>query len=105
VAIVERVRTDPSVTSVERLAGVAGVSVRPLQRLFREHVGASPKWVIRRNRLQEVAVRIESGDSPNLAALAADLGYTDQAHLARDFRSATGLSPSAFRARATSRER
>ncbi len=96
VALVERIASDVDITTVERLAEVSGLGPRALQRLFREHVGASPKWVIRRNRLQEVAVRIERGDVRSLADLAAELGYTDQAHLARDFKSATGKTPSAF---------
>ena len=29
--------------------------------------------------------------------LAADLGYTDQSHLTRDFRTATGITPDAYR--------
>jgi AraC-like DNA-binding protein len=98
VALVDRIAKDAEITTVERLAKVAGVGPRALQRLFREHVGASPKWVIRRNRLQEVALRIERGDEPTLASLAAELGYTDQAHLARDFKSVVGKSPSAFAA-------
>ena len=96
VALVQRITDDPDITSVEHLSRVAGVGVRGLQRLFRDHVGASPKWVIRRNRLQEVALRLERGEKLTLAALAAELGYTDQAHLARDFRAATGRSPSEF---------
>jgi AraC-like DNA-binding protein len=96
VQIVERIAADPEITTVERLADVAGFGPRALQRLFREHVGASPKWVIRCNRLQEVALRIERGDGPTLAALAAELGYTDQAHLARDFKSVVGKAPSEF---------
>jgi AraC-like DNA-binding protein len=55
-----------------------------------------PKWVIRRTRLQEVALRVEHGEVTTLAALAAELGYTDQAHLARDFKTAVGKSPSEF---------
>ncbi len=97
VAIAERVEADPGITSVERLADVSGVSPRGLQRLFRAHLGASPKWLIRRNRLQEVAARIEAGEAPSLAALAMELGYTDQAHLARDFKHAVGTSPVAHR--------
>lgn len=93
VALVERIVEDAAIRSVERLSAVAGLGPRALQRLFRDHVGASPKWVIRRNRLQEVAVRIERGDAPTFAAIAADLGYTDQAHLARDFKSVVGKSP------------
>jgi AraC-like DNA-binding protein len=96
VALVDRIAEQPEITTVDRLAAVAGIGPRAVQRLFREHVGASPKWVIRRNRLQEVAQRIERGESSSLTALAAELGYTDQAHLARDFKSAVGKTPSDF---------
>src|SRR5690606_17252748 len=94
IELAQRIANDPELTSVEVLARSAGLSRRALQRLFRDFLGASPKWVIRRNRLQEVAPRIERGQAPTLAALAAELGYTDQAHLARDFKSAVGKSPS-----------
>ncbi len=100
VALAARIATDPRLTSVEALASAVGRHPRALQRLFRDFVGVSPKFVIRRHRLQEVARRLERGDDPRatLADLAADLGYTDQAHLARDFRAAVGKSPSAFAA-------
>lgn len=98
VALVERIVSDPEITTVEALSAASGHRVRALQRLFRDWVGASPKWVIRRNRLQEVALRIEKGELLSLAALAAELGYTDQAHLARDFKRVVGKSPSAFAA-------
>ena len=96
IALVERVRTDPEVTTVEALAAACGHSVRQLQRVFRQHVGATPKWVIRQHRLQQVALRLERGDDRTLADLAAALGYADQAHLARDFKAAVGKSPSDF---------
>ncbi|MEZ4438538.1 MAG: helix-turn-helix domain-containing protein [Polyangiaceae bacterium] len=99
VALVARIRSDPSITSAEALAEATGEHLRSLQRLFREQVGASPKWVIRQNRLQEAALAIEQGRHPTLADLAAELGYADQAHLARDFRHAVGTSPSALRKR------
>jgi AraC-like DNA-binding protein len=98
IALVDRIASDPEITTVERLAAVGGFGARALQRIFREDVGASPKWVIRRKRLQEVAFRIERGGHATLAAIAAELGYTDQAHLARDFKSAVGKSPSEFAA-------
>lgn len=95
-ALARRIREDPEIRSVERLAEVGGLGVRPLQRLFRSHVGASPKWVIRRSRLQEAALRMEQGAFPTLAGLAAELGYSDHAHLSRDFKLATGKTPSQF---------
>jgi AraC-like DNA-binding protein len=98
VALVDRVARDREITLVEHLAAASGLAARGLQRLFRDHVGASPKSVIRRFRLQEAALRIERGEPPTLAALAADLGYTDQAHLARDFKSVVGRSPRDFSA-------
>lgn len=78
---------------VEELASRAGLGVRALQRMFRRHVGASPKRLLRRIRLQEAALRIERGEEPSLARLAVDLGYTDQAHLTRDFKAAVGKTP------------
>ncbi len=89
---------DGTHTRVDSLAAEAGMSSRALQRLFKSHVGASPKWVMRWSRLQEVAARIDAGAAPDLAALAYSLGYADQAHLARDFRAATGRTLSTLKA-------
>lgn len=98
VDLVERIANNPELTTVKALATDQQIHARALQRLFREYVGASPKWVIRRTRLQEVAVRIEAGETLSMAALAAELGYADQAHLARDFKHAVGKSPREFAA-------
>lgn len=92
---------DRSVCRVEQLATAAGTSVRTLQRLFDVHVGASPSFVIRRWRIIEAAeaasVADQAGDDwRGRAAVAAELGYSDQAHLTRDFRRHLGTSPSAY---------
>lgn len=96
VSLVDRIAEASDVTTVAVLCDLTGDSPRAVQRLFRDYVGASPKWVIRRNRLQEVALRIESGEAPTLAALAAELGYSDHAHLARDFKRVVGKTPREF---------
>lgn len=95
VALVAQIKRD-GITRVEGLATRADRTVRGVQRLFRRNVGVSPKQVIRRFRLQEVALRVEAGEAPDLAWVAMELGYADQAHLARDFRSATGLTLRGF---------
>ncbi len=100
-AIVREASAPGGPLRAEALAERAGYSLRGLQRLFREYVGASPKWVIRSARLQEAATRIEADrdqGSLALAGLAAELGYTDQAHFSRDFKRATGRSPRSFAA-------
>jgi AraC-like DNA-binding protein len=93
---VERIIDDPAVTRVDALASGLGTSVRSLQRLFAKHVGVGPKWVIRRYRLHEVTERMASGAQIAWAALAADLGYADQAHFVRDFRAMVGESPAQY---------
>lgn len=98
--LVQRARDDRTLTRVDDLAAVSDVSVRMLQRLFRDCVGAPPKWVLRRFRLQEAAVQVEAGNAPCLTTLALDLGYADQAHLARDFKTATGQTLRGFQAAA-----
>ena len=90
---VARIAADPALTRVETVADELGVSVRGLQRLFAEHVGIGPKWVIRRYRLREVTERMAAGGEIDWAALAADLGYADQGHFIRDFKSMFGEPP------------
>jgi AraC-like DNA-binding protein len=95
-AIVARVVEDRSVTRVDHLVSGTGIGKRRLQRLFSEYVGVSPKWVIARYRLHEAELRLATGQDVDLAALALDLGYYDQAHFARDFRAIVGRPPAAY---------
>jgi len=57
------------------------------------------KWVMRRARLHEAALRADAGEGVDWAALAADLGYADQAHLTRDFTATLGVPPTRYAAR------
>ncbi|MFJ9692724.1 DUF6597 domain-containing transcriptional factor [Kitasatospora sp. NPDC101183] len=95
-AMVARITASPDLCRVDDLARELGLSVRRLQRLFAEYVGASPKWVLRRARLHEAAERAAASGGLDLAALAAELGYADQAHLTRDFTAAVGVSPARY---------
>jgi AraC-like DNA-binding protein len=99
-AILRKAETTPGLTQVEQLAQEAGMGVRSLQQLFSEFVGVSPKWVIRRFRLHEAADRLAGGADPDLAILAQELGYFDQAHFTSDFRKLVGESPAQYRKRA-----
>lgn len=95
-ALVDRVRTDRTIRRVDGLADEAELSVRSLQRLFATYVGVGPKWVVLRYRIHEAMERAESDPEVDWAALAADLGYSDQAHLVRDFTATVGVPPTAL---------
>lgn len=94
--LVELITEDSGLRRVDQLAAVSGLTVRGLQRLFAEYVGVSPKWVMRRARLHEAALRVDSGEPVDWGELAAELGYADQAHLSRDFTATLGVSPTRY---------
>ncbi len=101
VDLVGVIEHDRTICQVEQLARQVGVSVRSLQRLFDLHVGASPSFVIRRWRIIEAAEAARSATESGMgwrgwAAVAAELGYADQAHLTRDFTSTLGVPPTAY---------
>jgi AraC-like DNA-binding protein len=97
-SLVAWITSDASLRRVDQLSAASGLSVRGLQRMFADYVGVSPKWVMRRARLHEAAARADSGEPVDWAALAADLGYADQAHLTRDFTATIGVPPSRYAA-------
>jgi AraC-like DNA-binding protein len=97
-AMAELLLSDSTVLRVEDAARRLHVSVRTLQRLAHRAVGLPPAAIIRRRRLQEAAQRLRDEPATQLAALAADLGYVDQAHLAGDFRTVLGMTASEYRA-------
>jgi AraC-like DNA-binding protein len=94
--IVERIISDRGITRVDDLAALEGIGKRRLQRMFSDYVGVSPKWVIQRYRLHDAAERLDEGEEIDLAALALDLGYFDQAHFARAFKAIVGKPPTEY---------
>ena len=94
--LLARMMHDRSLVRVDDVAAGAGFSVRTVQRLFATYVGVGPKAVLARYRLQDAVAAIDAGDVDDLADLAASLGWFDQAHFARDFRSVVGTTPSAY---------
>jgi AraC-like DNA-binding protein len=95
-ALVGRIARDRTLTTVEAVARAGGVSTRTLQRLFRDYVGVSAKWVLCRQRLHEAAAQLAAGAPGAWTRLALDLGYYDQAHFVRSFTALVGVSPGAY---------
>ena len=80
---------------VDRLASEIGLSERQLRRRFDATVGYGPKTLQRVLRLRRFRGLWHLG----LAEAAAEAGYSDQAHLTRDCRSLTSMSPGELRGR------
>ena len=74
-----------------------GFSERQLRRRVERAVGYGPRTLGRVVRLQRFFRSCELDRSASLARLAAEAGYADQAHLARECRRLTGRTPSALR--------
>jgi AraC-like DNA-binding protein len=83
--------------TVAETAATLQIGRRRLERLFRQHVGLSPRRYLRIRRLQGVVSKLEGGaPTPSWAQLAVDAGYYDQSHLIRDFRSIGGTTPQRY---------
>jgi AraC-like DNA-binding protein len=81
--------------TVDRLADELGWSARRLHRRFVAACGYGSKMLQRILRLQR-AIRLARADARpalSLAGLAREAGFADQAHMTRDFRVLTGLTP------------
>jgi len=94
--LVDLILSNIEIKTVDDLVERCGIGKRTLQRIFREYVGASPKWVVCRYRLHEVVEKLNSGQKLDWARLALDLGYFDQAHLINDFKKLVGCTPKQF---------
>jgi AraC-like DNA-binding protein len=93
-----RLRESRGAVSVAGLAAETGWSARHLSAQFRAETGLSPKEaarVMRFDRARRALLRCcAAGQRDPLASLAAECGYYDQAHMAREFRDLAGCPPS-----------
>jgi AraC-like DNA-binding protein len=78
------------------LARIAGMSVAQLERYTQRILYLTPKQLIIQTRLEAATRLLERPGS--VAEIAHACGYVDQSAFCRQFRAATGLSPTAYRA-------
>ena len=94
-AAVRQLSAEPT-RPVADIATGLGVSHGHLDRQFTEQVGLSPRTLARILRMRRLLEEIDVHGSVGWAGKAAELGWSDQAHLIRDFKRHTGVTPSQY---------
>ncbi|WP_419699802.1 helix-turn-helix domain-containing protein [Mucilaginibacter sp. NFX135] len=89
---------------VSQVAEAAHATVRTLERNFKQSSGYTVKDVSALMRFEQVRNQLWRYPDTNIAGLAHELGYTDQAHLSKEFKRYSGTTPAAF-ARKAKKER
>lgn len=85
-------------TRIDSLVAASGLSGSAFLEKFRRRVGLTPKRFARLVRFRRVvdSLATRGGAPPRLARLALETGYSDQAHLTREFRAFAGLAPTEY---------
>ncbi len=94
-AAVDRLVAEPT-APIEEIAADLAVSREHLTREMTRIVGLTPRVLARLLRMRRLLAGIDVHGSIGWRHLAADLGWYDQAHLIRDFRRHTGVTPSQY---------
>jgi len=80
--------------SLSDLSALTGVGRFALLRQFSREIGLPPHGYLTQVRLREARRRLLTGRSP--ALVAAEVGFVDQSHLIKRFRSAFGMTPGQY---------
>ena len=96
-AMVRRVLSARGQLRVSAVAEGTGLGYRQALRRFVEAVGLSPKELARLARLRQACLAALGAEAPTWAAVSASAGYSDQAHLTREFSEVFGWPPGLVR--------
>ena len=81
---------------VSEMAGQIGLSESWFAHAYRESRGQTPHRALQAMRLEQAKILLAEGDF-TIADIAASIGFSDQAHMTRAFRLATGQTPGVWR--------
>lgn len=83
---------------IHELAQAVAISERQLQRLYQEQVGISPKQYARLQRVEHARKSLKIAHDP-FADIGISVGYYDQSHFIREFKSVVGMTPEQYQLR------
>ena len=91
---IRNIRDSGGTVRIKTLAEDLNISLDPFEKRFRRIVGATPKQFSAIVRFRSLLDSYD--DTESLTEAAYRIGYFDQAHFIKDFRSFTGHSPTTF---------
>jgi len=78
---------------VQKISEQLGWTRKRLVKAFRDEIGIPPKVLARVLRFRRTLVEFKAQTMVDFSQLAAECGYSDQAHMIRDFKDFSGLTP------------
>ena len=98
---VERIQEAGGALSIRALSSELGYSGKHVISMFRDQVGIPPKLLARIVRFDRLIRHFRNGGGGAWSDLALEFGFYDQAHLVRDVRHFTGVTPTEAKAMVT----
>jgi len=82
--------------SIDRLAEIVEVQVSTFSKRFKKATGLSPYRYLVRKRMEEAKSALRHTDRP-IIEVAAECGYSNQAHFSTSFKKEVGMTPKQYR--------
>lgn len=79
--------------ALARLSESSELSQRQIERIFKVWLGMTPKYYQRILRLKRTICFLQLHKEANLADVAQHFGFSDQAHMTREFRTLASITP------------
>ncbi len=95
VLVAHHLITIENIYKVDDLSKFLNVTPTTLRNLFNQHVGISPKDLIKIHRIKK-ALNYQLTCEESLTQMAYHLNYFDQAHFCKDFKDSIGISPKQY---------
>ena len=93
--ILASIKANPAENNLNKIATDHGITTRYLHKLLFQSTGLSPAVFSKINRFQSSLKLLVKNEQP-LTEIAYHCGYFDQSHFIRDFKTFTGITPSAY---------
>jgi transcriptional regulator GlxA family with amidase domain len=95
-ALLNFIRRIDHKTEIQGIEKDTSLSLRQIERQFKSQIGLTPKYYQRLIRVRTAIGFIRQCPTINLVDLASEAGFSDQAHMNREFRTLAGMTPKEY---------